>query len=113
MHHDFSRALRLIRLPQKCVELAAALAFWRLIRFVWATRPNANRAVVYAPFTIFFADPVRDPQGSRDRVPPADAARRYSPAGGIGIYAFLPLGVRDSRELLTPADAIARLKCSA
>src|SRR5205807_6736912 len=36
----------------------------------------------YASFPLLPADPARDAEGSRDRLAPADAARRHGPPGG-------------------------------
>src|SRR5262249_57564102 len=49
-----------------------------------ATRTADPRPYPYAPVPLFPADSARGSEGGRDRLSPADAARRHAAAGGGG-----------------------------
>src|SRR5271170_6065699 len=64
------------------------LYFWRRCGFT-AAHADPPRLRIHAPFPLLPAEFTRDAEGGRDRLAPADAARRHDPPGG-GRHLQLP-----------------------
>src|SRR5258708_14927464 len=77
-----------------------ALVFCTTIRFLWGASPMPSERGADATFSIFFADSARDAQRSRDRVSPADAARRHGPAGGVRYLCLLAARIACTQQRL-------------